>query len=138
MKCPPRRKAISKNSALGEACDVFICHRRLDDTRSLVGTIKERLQRAGLIVCVGYELLKGAESCPHVLATLRGASRVLILLTPGFEKSPWCLEEAREAAARLDAVLPVLIDREARWDKRKLRAACNEFLGRAEVLPLAL
>ena len=62
-----------------------------------------------------------------MLETLRGARRVLILLTSNFEDSPWCLEEARAAAARLDAVLPVFIDREASWNEGKLRAASSEF-----------
>lgn len=67
---------------------------------------------------------KGVESWTHVLATLRGARGVLMLLTGDFEESPWCLEEARAVAARLnaaraagaqqDAVLPIFIDRETR------------------------
>ena len=117
----------SPGSAAGQACDVFICHRGPEVKRNLVGHIKERLQRANLIVFVDYELRKGVESWPSILAMLRGARRVLILLTPGFEESPWCLEEARAAAARLDAVLPVLLDREASWDPEKLWAAYDVF-----------
>ena len=80
---------------------------------------------------------KDGEPWPHVLATLRGARGVLLLLTPGFEESPWCLEEARAVAARLDeargnsaaqdATLPVFIGREASWDEEKLLAAFVEF-----------
>ena len=121
----------------GEACDVFICHRGPDVKRGLVGHIEERLRRANLTVFVDYGMRKGVESWPHVLATLRGARSVLMLLTPGFEASPWCLEEARMVAARLDearaagawqnAVLPVFIDREASWDEGKLPAAFLAF-----------
>ena len=95
------------------------------------------MQRAKLNVFVDYGMRKGVESWPHVLATLRGARGVLILLTPGFEESPWCLEEARAVAVRLDeargagapqvAVLPVFIDREASWNERMLPAAFHEF-----------
>ena len=67
------------------------------------------------------------EALPHVLAMLRAARRVLILLTPGFEESPWCLEETRAAAARLDAVLPVFVDRQANWDEAKLQSAFQRF-----------
>ena len=116
---------------------MFICHRGPDVKGDLVGHIKERLQRANLVVFVDYGMPKGVESWAHVLATLRGARGVLILLTPGFEESPWCLEEARVVAARLDepraasapqvAVLPVFIDREASWDEGALPAALIEF-----------
>ena len=128
------------SNSRGQACDVFICHRGPEVKGNLVGHIKERLQRANLIVFVDYGMRKGVESWPHVLATLRGARGVLILLTPGFEESPWCLEEARAVAARLDearaagarqsAVLPVFIDREASWDEGKLRAAFQRVLSR--------
>ena len=134
---PALRTAPSFGSTRGQACDVFICHRGPETKGGLVGHIKERLQRANLIVFVDYELRKGVESWPHVSATLRGARGVLMLLTPGFEDSPWCLEEARAVAARLDearaagaqqdTVLPVFIDRDTRWDERKLAAAFKQF-----------
>ena len=124
---PPCQIVPSLHSAPGQACDVFICHRGPEVKRSLVGHIKQSLERANLIVFVDYEMRKGVLSWPHIVATLRSARYVLILLTPGFEESPWCLEEARAAAARLDAVLPVFIDREASWDEGKLRAAFKEF-----------
>lgn len=120
-----------------EACDVFICHRGPDVKRDLVGHIEERLRRANLIVFIDYGMPKGVESWPHVLATLRGASGVLMLLTPGFGGSPWCLEEARVVASRLNearaagerqnAVLPVFIDRETSWNEGKLSAAFSTF-----------
>ena len=124
----PGQTLPSLGSTCGQACDVFICHRGPEVKRSLVGHIKGSLQRANLTVFVDYELREGVMSWPHILATLRGARRVLILLTPAFEESPWCLEEARTAAARPDAVLPIFIDREASWDAGKLRAALNEFM----------
>ena len=124
---PPGQTVPSLGSALGQAYDVFICHRGPEVKRSLVGHIKERLQRANLIVFVDYEMCAGVMSWAHVMATLRGARRVLILLTRGFEESPWCLEEARAATARLDTVLPVFVDREASWDEIKLRSAFNSF-----------
>ena len=126
----PGQTALSQGSTHGQECDVFICHRGPDGKRDIVGHIKERLERANLIVFVDYELRKGGvHSWPEILATLRGARRVLVLLSPRFEESPWCLEEARAAAARPDAVLPVLFDREASWDAKKLRAAFRTFSG---------
>ena len=126
------------DSAGGQACDVFICHHEREVEHKLVGRIKERLERANLVVSVDCEMRKGDHSWPHVLATLRNARGALILLTPGFEGSPWCLEEVRAVAARLlgeeraagarqYAVLPVFIDREASWDEGRLPAAFREF-----------
>ena len=120
------RRAPPIGPVCGQACDVFICHRG-PVKHNLVETIKERLERANLTVFVDYKMRKGLFSWPHVLATLRGARRMLILLTPDFEESPWCLEEARAAVVRQDAVLPVFIDRKASWDDEKLLAAFNEF-----------
>ena len=124
---PAGQAAPPRASPPGQACDVFICHRGPDVKGDLVGHLEERLKRANLIVFVDYGMPKGVESWAHVLATLRGARGVLILLTPGFEESHWCLEEARAVAARLNdasgagapqvAVLPVFIDREASWDE---------------------
>lgn len=125
---PPDQREISRESTCGQACDVFICHRGPDVKNNLVGHIKERLERANLAVFVDYGMGIGLDSWPHILATLRGAHRVLILLTRGFEKSPWCLEEARAAAARLDTVVPVFIDRKDSWDSWKLWSAKNKFL----------
>ena len=86
---------------------------------------------------VGGEMREGGVPWLRVLATLRGARGVLLLLTPGFEGSPWCLEQARAVAARLDqarsaaarqsAGLPIFVGKEASWDEGKLPAAFAEF-----------
>ena len=138
----PQEGAPSKRTGLwgpsaGQSCDVFICHRGPTVKGDLVGHIKERLQRANLAVFADYGMRKGVESWPHVLATLRGARGVLILLTSDFEESPWCLEEVRAVAERLDearaggirqvAVLPIFIDRETSWDQGKLLVAFSEL-----------
>ena len=135
-RAPSARTGLWGPSA-GQACDVFICHRGPSVKGNLVGHIRERLQRANLIVFVDYGMREGVESWPHVVATLRGARGVLVLLTSDFEESPWCLEEVRAVAARLDepraggarqvAALPVFIDRETSWDQGKLLAAFTEL-----------
>ena len=55
-KHPPGQTVSSLGSACGLACDVFICHRGPEVKRSIVGHIKERLQRANLSVFVDYEM----------------------------------------------------------------------------------
>lgn len=92
------------------ACDVFVSHRGTLK-RGLISHVVHRLRRANLDVFVDYEMSKGMETWALILAKLRGAHRVLLVLSPGFEVSPWCLEEARLAAERCEAVLPVFFDR---------------------------
>ena len=131
----PTERARLGGPSCGQACDVFICHREPEG--NLVRHITERLQRANLIVSADNQMRKAGEPWPHVLATLRGVRGVLLLLTPGFEESPWCLEEARAVAARLDeargnaaaqaAILPVFVGRGPSWDEEKLLAAFVEF-----------
>ena len=133
----PSKRAGFWGPSAGQTCDVFICHRGPMVKDNLVGHIKERLERANLAVFADYGMRKGVESWSHVLATLRGARGVLVLLTSDFEESPWCLEEVRAVAARLDearaggtrqaAVLPVFIDRGTSWDQGKLLAAFSEL-----------
>ena len=89
---------------------MFVSHRGTLK-RGLISHIVKRLRRANLDVFVDYEMSKGVESWALILAKLRGAHRVLLVLSPGFEESPWCLEEARVAAERCEAVLPVFFDR---------------------------
>ena len=80
--------------------------------KELVSHIVDRLKRVGISVFVYYDLEKGCLSWPTILAHLRGAKRVLLVLMPRFEESPWCLEEVRVMAERPEAVLPIYVDRE--------------------------
>lgn len=75
-----------------ERYDVFVCHRG-ETKRKLVSHVKARLQRSSLHVFVDYELEKGGDSWQNILESLRRARRVLAILSPEFERSPWCLEE---------------------------------------------
>ena len=110
------------------ACDVFVSHRGPDVKRELVSHIVDRLQRVGISVFVDYNMEKGCVSWPTILAHLRGAKRVLLLLTPQFEESPWCLEEVRVMAERREAVLPIFVDREPGYvNKGSLRSAFDAF-----------
>ncbi|KAK9845999.1 hypothetical protein WJX81_008025 [Elliptochloris bilobata] len=96
---------------LEQPCDVFLSHRGPDSKRHLVSHLVQRLERASLNVFVDYTMPKGVESWKTILAKLRGARRIVILLSPRFEESCWCLEEVRAAAQRLDAVLPIFLNR---------------------------
>ena len=110
-----------------QACDVFVSHRGTLK-RGVISQVVQRLQRANLDVFVDYNMIKGVDAWALILAKLRGAHRILLVLSPGFEESPWCLEEARIAAERCVAVLPVFLDREPRdVDEALLQRAWQEL-----------
>ena len=113
-----------------ERYDVFVCHRG-ETKRQLVSHVKARLQRSSLRVFVDFELEKGSDSWQTILESLRRAPRVLVILSPDFESSPWCLEELWAAMQRTgyrSVVLPVFYDRElGRVDDAKLLAAWSEY-----------
>ncbi|KAK9842536.1 hypothetical protein WJX81_005029 [Elliptochloris bilobata] len=124
-------------AAMGEAvrCDVFICHRGPDTKRGLVSHIKNRLQRSNLLIFVDYDMEKGGDSWEAITDKLRGARRVLIILSPNFEESPWCLKELCAATERSDAcevLLLVCYDRAPEDEDVALRAkldmALSEYL----------
>ena len=113
-----------------ERYHIFVCHRG-ETKRKLVGHIKARLKRSSLHVFVDYELEKGGESWRTVLESLRRAQRVLVVLSPDFERSPWCLEElwtATQSISFSNVVLPVFYDREpGDVDSAKLRLTWREY-----------
>ena len=115
-----------------QACDVFISHRGPDTKRSLVSHIEHKLRRFNLDVFTDYSMEKGVKSWQTVLEKLRGAHRVLLVLSPGFEDSCWCLEELRVMAERSDAVLAIFVDVDTgRWHQeefhKKLEIAAEKL-----------
>ena len=111
-----------------QACDVFISHRGPETKLALVGHVEAKLRHLNLDVFVDYTLDKGAEAWQTILAKLRGAHRVLVVLSPRFEESCWCLEEVRVMAKRRDAVLPLFFNRKPGcWDDEQLSKAAVEL-----------
>ena len=111
-------------------CDVFISHRGPDTKLKLVSHLKGRLGRANLDVFLDSDLKLGSSAWPGVLAKLRGATRVVLVLSPQFEDSWYCLEELRIAVERRQplSVLPVFIDREpGDYDDDKLERAFKKL-----------
>ena len=120
--------ALVSSAPEEQARDVFVSHRGPDVKKKLVSHVVSRLRRVSLSVFVDYDIEKGCVSWPTILAHLRGAKCVLLLLTPGFEESPWCLEELRVMAERREVVLPVFIDREpGKVNEGCLRRASIKF-----------
>lgn len=53
---------------------------------------------------------------------------MLLVLTPGFESSCWCMEEARVMAERHNSVLPIFYDREpGSWSEDDLKSSFEEL-----------
>ena len=113
---------MAGDAAAPQPCDVFISHRGPDTKRSLVSHLEQKLRGISLDVFVDYTMDKGGVGWQTILSKLRGAQRVLLVLSPGFEESCWCLEELRVMAERPEAVLPVFVDVETgRWTKQEFK-----------------
>ena len=76
-----------------ELCDVFLSHRGPDTKHGLVGHIHCRLERAQLKTFMDADLEAGNFSWDTILAKLRGARTVLLVLSPKFQTSWWCAAE---------------------------------------------
>ena len=69
---------------------MFISYRGPDTKHGLVGHIHSRLQRGNLTVFMDADLEAGNAAWDTILANLRGARTVLLVLSPKFQTSWWC------------------------------------------------
>ena len=105
-----------------QVCDVFLCHRG-ETKRGLVSHLERRLQRACFDVFADFTMEKGGAAWEKILAKLRGARCIIVVLSSDFEASWYCLEELCIAVERRDFVLPVFLDREpAEWNDATLQS----------------
>lgn len=70
---------------------MFISHRGPDTKLGLVGNMLSRLQRCGLHVFMDADLEPGDVAWDTIQAKLRGARTVLLVLSPKFQTSWWCV-----------------------------------------------
>ena len=128
--CQPRGElsatATSERTARG--CELFVSHRGPAAKQKLVSHIVECLRRGKVQVFVDFSTAMGALAWETILANLRQAKAVLLVLTPGFEACCWCLEEARIMAERHESVLPIFYDRvPGCWSERDLKLSFEEL-----------
>ena len=128
--CQPSQElsapAASERAAHG--FEVFVSHRGPAAKQKLVSHIVETLRSAKVQVFVDFSTEKGAPAWETILANLREAKVVLLVLTPGFESSCWCLEEARVMAERKESVFPLFYDRvPGYWSERDLTVSFEEL-----------
>ena len=110
------------------SCEVFVSHRGPEAKWQLVSHIVEGLRTAKVQVFVDYALEKGEPAWDTITANLREAKYVLLVLTPGFESSCWCLEEARLMVEHRKSILPIFYGREPGcWNKDHLKNSLEAF-----------
>jgi hypothetical protein len=72
-----------------------------------VGHLVKALRDSNVSTFVDYELEPGSPSWPQIQACLRAARKQVIVISPDFAGSWWCLEELRTAMETRSRVLPI-------------------------------
>ncbi|KAH7281856.1 hypothetical protein KP509_36G066600 [Ceratopteris richardii] len=77
----------------GTYYQVFLCHRGPDAKRTFVNALHEKLKSKGISSFVDYEIEKGTEIEPHIGKAIENSLFFIIILSPDFASSKWCLDE---------------------------------------------
>lgn len=110
-----------------QVCDVFLCHHG-ETKRGLVSHLERRLLRACFDVFADFSMERGGAAWERILAKLRDARCIVVVLSLDFEASWYCLEELRVAIERQNVVLPIFLDREpAHWDEALLQSSFDKL-----------
>ncbi|KAH7430645.1 hypothetical protein KP509_08G007600 [Ceratopteris richardii] len=78
---------------MSQEYDVFICYRGLDTKRSFVSVLSGMLMSKGITCFVDYQVSYGADVRTSILAAIQSSKVYIIILSPNFASSKWCLEE---------------------------------------------
>ena len=106
---------------------MFLCHRG-ETKRGLVSHLERRLQHASFDVFADFTMEQGGAAWEKILAKLRGARCIIIVLSLDFEASWYCLEELCIAVERRNVVRPIFLDREpAQWDDALLQSTFDKL-----------
>ena len=89
--------------------DVFVSHRGPDTKWNFVEDMKRELPGRRVFLDMD-DLHVGAEGWEQILQALTTARIVLVVISPGFQSSAWCLEELRIALLRRHTVRLVYWD----------------------------
>eukprot|EP00253_Pinus_taeda_P012754 PITA_12754 len=99
--------------------DVFISHRGPDVKKGLASHIYRRLTLHGLRVFLDrQELQEGERMTPQIEGAIRTASVHVLIFTPGYANSHWCLNELLLVLESGSTILPVFFNvepSELRW-----------------------
>ncbi|KAH7388598.1 hypothetical protein KP509_16G083300 [Ceratopteris richardii] len=77
----------------GTYYQVFLCHRGPDAKRTIVNALHEKLKSKGISSFVDYEIEDGTEIKPHIVKAIENSLFFIIILSPHFASSKWCLDE---------------------------------------------
>ena len=126
----------------GMDVDVFICHRGPDTKDNFVSDmVKHELQGRSLYADK-WGLQPGEPNWPTLLSNLRSARIVLVVLSPRFQESAWCLEElcAATEQGRLDEKTLRVVwfgKGTAKVDEDQMALALVELKGAAQLQDIA-
>ncbi|KAH7306201.1 hypothetical protein KP509_22G001700 [Ceratopteris richardii] len=73
-----------------------ICHRGTDTKRGFVNVLHKELKSKGIISFVDYEMEDGSEVELCIQKALENSRVFIVVLSPGFASSKWCLKEVGE------------------------------------------
>ncbi|KAH7404212.1 hypothetical protein KP509_15G016100 [Ceratopteris richardii] len=110
--------------------DVYISHRGPDSKRNIVSVLRGVLESKGIKCFVDYTMERGDQIFSTLAEAIKGSKVHIIILSPGFAESRWCLDEVlqildtqgRSARCPMTStVLPVYYDVQVHWILYNLR-----------------
>ncbi|KAH7281870.1 hypothetical protein KP509_36G067300 [Ceratopteris richardii] len=129
----------------GTCYHVFLCHRGPDAKRTIVNALYEKLKSKGISSFVDYEIEDGTEIKPHIVKAIENSLFFIIILSPGFARSQWCLDEVAQimrvknsagSSHSRQSVLPIFYNIEpfevrhqitgSKWDLSKVKRSTEE------------
>ncbi|KAH7307171.1 hypothetical protein KP509_22G048700 [Ceratopteris richardii] len=73
--------------------DIFVCHRGPDTKRNVVSVLSGMLRSKGITCFVDYQMEYGTHANSEIDAAIRSSRVSIIILSPNFATSKWCLNE---------------------------------------------
>ncbi|KAH7373011.1 hypothetical protein KP509_17G033100 [Ceratopteris richardii] len=115
--------------------EVFICHRGTETKRNLVSVLNGMLGLKGITSFVDYEMTQGTEIKSAIEDAIKISSVHIVILSPDFENSKWCLDEVVQimtmqssagTSRRARKVIPIFCDVERSMVReRAVRSSYN-------------
>ncbi|KAH7430628.1 hypothetical protein KP509_08G007200 [Ceratopteris richardii] len=100
-----------KNIVMSPEYDVFICHRGPDTKHNVVSVLRGMLRCIGITCFVDYQMDMGIDVKSGISAAIQNSKVFIIIMSPQFASSTWCLEEVVQIISNPDPkVIPVFYD----------------------------
>ncbi|KAH6558902.1 hypothetical protein KP509_1Z038400 [Ceratopteris richardii] len=110
-----QRNMDQPQTVIGSSYDVFICHYGSETKRNIVDCLCGLLKYNGITCFVDYEMKEGTDFPAHIFRAIKHSRVHIIVFSPNFAKSQWCLKEAHEIMkiqkdTSFHIVLPIFVD----------------------------